>query len=196
MNQEAPAAGSKPSQPLSKSPDLLIKCSADRSWGCVSHRLGLSAALAIGLLFVGAALASDEDPASVAHINLVAVKKAVTMVADARNVSVLYVSVGGSEGDPTPALLRGLADGIHVFKPASRCPRKRFMKRTYCTPKKGEIHVFVGAVQFLGDDLAETSLGYGLGAVGGVFCSHRFRRVDDVWDLVPPEEFAGLCKVS
>lgn len=166
-------------------------------WECMLNRRALTAAIATSLLLPAVALASDEGRAtSVAQINLVAIKRAVAMAIDSRNVSVLYVSVGGSESDPTPTLLRSLADDLHVFRPVSRCPHKRSASRTFCTPKKGEVHVFVGGVQFLGDDLAETTLGYGFGAIGGTFCSHRFRRAGEAWNLVPPKEFAGLCKVS
>jgi len=158
--------------------------------------LGLPWALATGLLLVSATQGGEEEQRDLARINALALKQALAMAAGAWKGSIVYVTISDGAVDPSAIALRELAGGIHVFKPSSKCPRQRFGGRTYCRPKKGEVEVFVGMVRFVDDALAEASLGYGFGAVGGLVCSHRFRRVDGEWNLVPPTEFAGLCKVS
>ena len=158
--------------------------------------LGLPWALVTALLFANTAHGAGDQQRNLAHINAIGLKQALAMATSAWKGSIVYVSIGDGAVDPSEAILRGLADGVHVFKPSSKCPRQRVEGRTFCRPKKGEVEVFVGVVRFVDDALAEAGLGYGFGAVGGVVCSHRFRRVDNVWSLVPPQEFAGLCKVS
>src|SRR5262245_6184281 len=123
--------------------------------------LGLPCVLAAGLLLASATHGAEEDQTTLARINAVALKKALAMATSTWKGSIVYVTIGYGAVDPPAAVLRDLADGIHVFKPSSKCPRQRSGGREYCKLGKGEVEVFVGPVRFVDDALAEASVGYG-----------------------------------
>jgi hypothetical protein len=154
--------------------------------------------LSLGIALVAGGLGiAAEHTGELSQLRVVGLKKAVQMAAKGWSGSVVYVSVDGRGETASDALLKELADGTHVFKRGSECPRRQMPRLgDFCQPEAGAVEVFIGEVSFLADDLAEANLGYGFGPTSGVSCKHRFKRTGGTWSLVPPEEFLGRCAVS
>ena len=128
-------------------------------------------------------------------VQLLVMKMALGKAERSRKVQVVYVSLGKQGNDPPTEVLAALADGTHLFKPASACPREsRGILGEFCRPEDGAVELFAGEVSFVKDDLADVSAGYSFDLLKAAGCPYRLRRAGDAWSLVA--DYVGACWVS
>ena len=152
------------------------------------------------LLAVAAAQAVPQSPPpalepltkrEVAAIHAAALRETLrTEAVRSEAVSKVFLSVDEGQ-DPYPELLALLPDLAGVVRPRSECIKRKTVVGELCQVATGEVQIWLGPVARVGADLAELTVG-----VHTLSCRRRVRRERDVWRVLGPMEFAGLCRVA